>query len=198
MVFTRARLSEHARLRVRERFKITPDELLRLLNSGLGKKIGVSVRTHLVHRLLWSHVDRSLLVAIQDAITGTLLTVLTVEMYRREYEANLTERRLRHVVNQMVHAGYAPADMWDPGDLDESVTVWARLTVSEQLVSLGRYRGEIVSVDLSLLGQQSEFWAWLVGELRERGHSIETLESVTGKFSGGEHQPIPYALGRDA
>lgn len=198
MEFPRSHLSDHALQRLQERFKITPDELLCLLNAGLGKKIGVSVRTHLVHRLLWSHVDRSLLVAIQDAITGTLLTVLTVEMYRREYEANLTGRRLRHVVNQMVHAGYAPDAMWEPGDPDEFVTIHVRLTSSERLVSLGRYRGEIASVDLSMLGQESAFWAWLVGELRDRGHRIETLEFVLGKFSGGEHQQIPYALAGDA
>ena len=198
MEFPRSHLSDHALQRLQERFKISSAELLRLLNADLGKKIGVSVRTHLIHRLLWSQVDRSLLVAIQDAITGTLLAVLTVEMYQREYEANLTERRLRHVVNQMVHAGYAPVEMWEPVDPNQFVTIYARLTSSEHLVALGRYRGEIASVDLSTLGKESEFWAWLVRGLRERGHNIETLEFVTGKFSGGDHQQIPYALAGDA
>src|SRR3546814_9499054 len=66
---------------------------------------GRSARTHLAHRLLWSHVDESLLVAIQDVVDGTILTVLTLEMYCGKYGQNITDRRICRVVNQMVHAG---------------------------------------------------------------------------------------------
>lgn len=198
MQLPRSHLSGHAVQRLQERFRITPEELLRLLNAGLGKTIGVSARTHLAHRLLWSHVDGCLLVAIQDVVTGTLLTVLTTEMYQRDYEANLTEKRLRHVVNQMVHAGYAPPRMWAAGDHDEYVTLYARLSSSERLSPLGRYRGAIDSADLSTLGRKPEFWLWIADELKDRGLSIELLESVKGKFAGGEHQEIPYTVVSDA
>jgi len=186
-------ISSHARSRLLERFKITPSELLELLNAGLGKNIGVSQeRSHLVHRLVWSHVDGGSLIVIQDIVLGTVLTVLTVEMYRREYEANLTENRLRHVLNQMVHAGLAPKDQWRPGDKKEYVTVFARLTHSTQLIALGRWRGPVESVDLSILGTHEAFWSWVAQELSERGHAVHLLETICAKFSGGDHQSVPY------
>src|SRR3546814_4537056 len=66
MIFPKSYLSQHAQDRILERLRIRPQDLLDLLNGGHGKKIGRSARTHLAHRLLWSHVDESLLVAIQD------------------------------------------------------------------------------------------------------------------------------------
>src|SRR3546814_10489224 len=77
--------------------------------------------------LFRSHVDESLLVAIQDVVDGTILTVLTLEMYCGKYGQNITDRRICRVVNQMVHAGLVPAEMWKPGDKDEYVTVYAFL-----------------------------------------------------------------------
>ena len=112
MKFPASRLSGHACLRLSEHFKIVANELLRLLNSGLGKVIGFSEETHLVHRLVWSHLDGAFLVAIQDVTDGTVLTVLPVDMYRERYGENLTDKRLHHVINQMVHAGYAPPSLW--------------------------------------------------------------------------------------
>jgi hypothetical protein len=73
----------------------------------MGKKIGVSRETHLMHRLVWSYVGDAPLVAIQDVINGTVLPVLSVDMYRREYASNLTEKRLHQVLNQMARAGFA-------------------------------------------------------------------------------------------
>jgi len=186
-------ISSHARSRVLERFKIAPSELLELLNTGLGKRIGVSAaRSHLVHRLVWSHVDGEALIAIQDIVLGTVLTVLPVEMYREEYEANLTESRLQHVLNQMVHAGLAPRDQWMPGDKEEYVTVFARLANSSQQVALGRWRGPVECVDLSILGAQDAFWSWVTQEISERGHAVHELETICAKFTGGDHQSVPY------
>src|SRR3546814_10376923 len=108
MIFPKSYLSQHAQDRILERLRISPQDLLDLLNGGHGKKIGRSARTHLAHRLLWSHVDESLLVAIQDVVDGTILTVLTLELYCGKYGKNITDRRICRVVNQMVHAGLVP------------------------------------------------------------------------------------------
>jgi len=121
-----------------------------------------------------------------------VLTVLTVEMYRNEYKANLTENRLRHVLNQMVHAGLAPSSQWRPGDKEEYVTVYARLTKSSRQVALGRWRSPVECVDLSILGAHEAFWSWVTQELSERGHAVDELETIFAKFSGGDHQPVPY------
>lgn len=192
MIFPPTLLSSHARERIQERFKISEHELLDLLNAGIGKKVGKSARSNLVHRLVWSHIDRSILVAIQDVVSGIVLTVLPVDMYRREYASNLTEQRLRHVMNQMVHAGYAPPDIWSPGDKEENVTVYATMSNSITRVALGRWRGEVTTVDLSALGRSALFWTWVAEETLTRGLTIDQIESISAKFSGGDHQQIPY------
>ncbi|MBM4181389.1 MAG: hypothetical protein FJ209_07560 [Betaproteobacteria bacterium] len=197
MKFRASTLSGHAYKRLSERFKIEATELLRLLNAGLGKGIGISEQTHLVHRLVWSHLDEAFLVAIQDVTDGTVLTVLRVDMYRERYAENLTDKHLRHVINQMVHAGYAPPSLWATGDTQEFVTVHATLATSSTTVPLGRWRGLVTSADLSELGRRAEFWEWVVSELARRGHEVSALESITAKFTGGDHQAVPYALAGD-
>jgi hypothetical protein len=194
MIFPPSLLSNHARERIQERFNISEQEFLGLLNSGVGKKVGRSARTNLVHRLVWSHIDKSVLIAIQEVVSGIVLTVLPVDMYRREYGSNLTEQRLRHVINQMVHTGFAPPDMWSPGDKEENVTVYVTMSNSTTQVALGRWRGEITTVDLSALGQSALFWTWVAEEALTRGLTIEQVESISAKFSGGDHQQIPYKL----
>lgn len=198
MKFPPSHLSNHACQRLRERFKIEASELLRLLNSGLGKKIGVSAQTQLAHRLVWSPIDQAFLVAIQNVVDGAVLTVLTIEMYQRDYESNLTEKRLRHVVNQMVHSGHAPTCLWKQGDADEIVSVYATLATSTKTVALGRWRGLLASADLSKLGRQPEFWAWVARTLEERGYDIHALEEISAKFSGCDHKAVPYQLASDA
>lgn len=198
MKFPASRLSGHASQRLSERFSIEAHELLRLLNSGLGKVIGYSTPTHLVHRLVWSHLDGAFLVAIQDVVDGTVLTLLPLDLYRSKHGANLTEKRLNHVINQMVHSGYAPPSLWVKGDAEEYVTVYANLATSPITVALGRWRGLMTSCDLSELGYRDEFWEWVVRELARRGHEVGALECITAKFTGGDYQAVPYALAGDA
>lgn len=121
MKFGKSKLSHHAIERLSERFRISTEQLLEMLNTGHGIKIGTSVESHLVHRLLWSHVDEQLFVAIQNIIDGTVLTVLTLEMYRRDYGSNVTDRRAQKVINMMVHSGMAPVSLWRSGVPDEYV-----------------------------------------------------------------------------
>lgn len=187
-------LSRHARERVLERFKISPAKLAGLMDEGLGKKIGVSAASNIIHRLLWSPDDSSLLVAIQEVVSGTVLTVLTLDMYKRDYAENILETRVRHVINQMVHAGHAPSAMWQTGDKQEYITVHAHHAANSRPIAIGRWAGSVVSPDLSQLGALEEFWCWVAQRLEEKHHPVEGLMGIEARFNGGQNFNVPYLL----
>jgi hypothetical protein len=187
-----ALFTKHATERTNERFEVSPEKLTALMNDGLGKRIGASTVSNLIHRLLWSPDDKCLLVAIQEVVSGTVLTVLTLEMYKRDYEENLSENRVRHVINQMVHAGHIPAAMWQPGGNQEYVTVHAHLAGASIAVALGRWTGHVTSPDLSQLGQSLEFWTWVAQRLEEKQHAVDSLLRVEARFTGGQNWEVPY------
>jgi hypothetical protein len=187
-----ATFSKHASERTTERFKVSPERLTALMNAGLGKRIGDSATSSRTHRLLWSPEDNCLLVAIQEVVSGTVITVLTLEMYRRDYAHNLSESRIRHVVNQMVHAGHAPAAMWTPGKKYEHVTIHAYLVGASNATALGRWTGPVISLDLSQLGRQPQFWTWVAQRLEAKHFSVDDLLRVEAKFTGGHNWDVPY------
>ena len=164
------------------------------MNAGLGKKIGVSTESRLFHRLLWSSEDACLLVAIQDIVTGTVVTVLTLDMYKRDYAENLSEGRVKHVINQMVHAGHVPEHMWQPNDNHEHVIVHAHLTDCPKPIALGGWPGEIKSPDLRQLGKLHDFWGWVAQRLHQKQHDVSHLMLVEARFKGGRSYEVPYLL----
>ncbi|PIQ51131.1 MAG: hypothetical protein COW02_16380 [Comamonadaceae bacterium CG12_big_fil_rev_8_21_14_0_65_59_15] len=168
------------------------------MNAGLGKRIGASTESNLIHRLLWSPEDNNLLVAIQDVVSGTVLTVLTLEMYKRDYAVNLSENRVLHVINQMVHAEHIPTAMWRPGDPQEYVTVHAHITAIKTPVALGRWTGIVCSPDLSQLGRSLEFWAWVAQRLEGKRYAVESLMRVEARFTGGRNCEVPYHASGEA
>lgn len=186
-------LSAHAKQRLAERSSISAEELLTLLNTDLAKRIGNSFEHHLYHLLLWSPRDNQFFVCIQNIQDGTVITVLTLDMYMRDYAQNVTERRIQKVINMMVHAGMAPTTAWRPGVMDEYVTVFALRLSTSYLMSLGRWRGAVTSVDLGKLGELPEFWEWVARTTLARGCTLEDVLSVSARFSGGELQHVPYA-----
>lgn len=185
-------LTLHARQRIAERFLITPDELVFLLNAGLWKKIGISAVSSIAHHLLWSPKDELPLVVIQEVVTGTVITVLTVEMYANTFKSNLTELRIKKVINKMVNAGLAPESMRQPEEEYLKVIVFAFHLGSPNRIPLGSYRQESMSSDLTLLGQCPEFWRWVAERLVQRGHSLDYISSVGANFTGGDYQEIPF------
>ncbi len=189
-----ATLSRHASERVLERFEIAPAKLVGLMDEGLGKKIGTSAASNIIHRLLWSPDDSSLLVVIQEVVSGTVVTVLTLDMYRRDYSENILETRVRHVINQMVHAGHAPSAMWQSGDKQEYITVHAHHAANSRPIAIGRWAGAVISPDLSQLGALKEFWSWVAQRLEEKQYSVEGLMGIEARFVGGENINVPYRL----
>jgi hypothetical protein len=193
-----ALFSKHASERTSERFKASPERLAALMNDGLGKRIGVSAVSSRIHRLLWSPEDSCLLVAIQEVVSGIVITVLTLEMYKRDYADNLSESRIRHVVNQMVHAGHAPAAMWAPGDKHEQVTIHAHLAGASIATALGRWTGPVSSPDLSQLGWRAEFWTWVAERLEAKHLAVDDLLRVEARFTGGQNWEVPYLASSEA
>lgn len=187
------KLSIHAEQRTRERLRISSEQLLDMLSRGQGKIIGTSVESQLAHRLLWSPVDEQFFVAILNVISGTVLTILTLNMYCRDYGDNVTEKRIQKVINMMIHSGMAPAALWRPDVPDEYVTVHADFWSKSKSVALGRWKGPIGSVHLAELGKQPEFWSWVTSQITSRGEKLDDVVSVKAKFSGGDLQDVPYA-----
>jgi hypothetical protein len=79
-----AHFSKHAFQRIAQRTKLSCEEIARILDRGLvvntGRKPGLN-RNHLV---FYSVPDDNFFVAIQDGLTGTVVTILPLE-----YQANL-------------------------------------------------------------------------------------------------------------
>lgn len=192
MPFPKATLSQHALDRLAERSALSPTRLLDLLNRQLGPKVGCSKkRSHLVHRLYWSPDDSAPFVVVQDVVNGTVLTVLTLDMYRNRHPDNITGLHIRRVVNQAVLAGVASANFWIREDKNPAVLVHVGF-LGDQPSSLGYWNG-LDRPDLDLVGRCREFWEWVVAKLGDRGRPIEGLEWVSARFPGGD--PRFVALG---
>lgn len=127
-----------------------------------------------------------------------MLTVLTLEMYKRDYAANLSENRMRHVINQMVHAGHIPPTMWRPGDAQEYVTVHAHLVDMPIAVALGRWPGPVSSPNLSDLGRILGFWTWVAQKLEEKHKAVKSLSRVEARFIGGQNWEVPFVAANEA
>jgi hypothetical protein len=186
-------LSKHAADRIRERFRVQPEAIVALMNAGLGKRVGVSRETNVIHHLLWIPVDECMLVAIQEVVSGVVRTVLTLDMYRRDYEKNLSEERIRFVVNEMVHSGHAPLTLWLPGKQGNCVLVYAHMT-DGPVVSLGQWKGKVDSIDLTELGNRDQFWIWVARRLIGKDGSLERLTHIEARFRGGQTCEIPFSL----
>ncbi len=123
-----------------------------------------------------------------------MLTLLPLEMYRRNYEKNLTERWMQKVINMMVHAGLAPASLWKPGVTDERIMVMAEIEGITAPVTIGSRRGPVESAYLRPVGEKREFWVWVTEQLKAPGGAVEDLVAVHAKFTGGDFEEIPFAV----
>ena len=76
--------SQHALVRIAQRTKLTCEDIARILDRKLTLNIGRKPGFNRRHLLFYSALDDEFYVAIQDELTGTVVTVLTLE-----YHANL-------------------------------------------------------------------------------------------------------------
>lgn len=178
--FPPASLSMHAEQRLSERFKITKESLLGLLNSGLGVRIGASKETHLIHRLLWSDTDNAPLVAIQDVVDGTLLTLLTADMYQRDYDSRLTEKRLQRSVDQLAHHRRNQRSGQEGTSTPGKALIVGYFS-DDQVRILGTWKEEVPSGNLEALGTAPHFWGWVIQRIHDKELPLERLRSVGAK-----------------
>ena len=192
-----ANLTRHASWRLNLRSSLSDEELLTLLSGVRCKTLGVSGRTHLKHRVVWSPVDEDFLVAIQDVRTGTILTVLTLTMYAETYPENINPQPINRTVNLMVYAGLAPLDHWVPGQNDCRLCLFLYESESNNYFPLGHYPKLLDGPNLKAVESNLAFWNWIASESLARGYDLSRADGVYGRLPGGELTYLSYAILQD-
>ena len=75
--------SRHAVQRIVERLSMDLDEVSVFLDEGVAVDVGREPASNRRHMLFYSPADRDYFVAIQDALYGTIVTILPIEYHRR-------------------------------------------------------------------------------------------------------------------
>jgi len=73
--------SAHAEKRINERTQLSLDRIADLIDMGLAVDVGTELVFNKKHWLIYSEVDESFFVVIQDAYTGLVVTVLPMEYH---------------------------------------------------------------------------------------------------------------------
>lgn len=187
-----AQLTPHARARIGERFKMSPETLVSALDARKSKRIGVSQDTRIAHMLIWSPADSEHAVAIQNVINGRVITVLTVPMYARTYPRRIQGDILQKTINALVYAGEAPASEWRfLPSTTERAQVFVHTFGESRAAYVGKWRGTLDSPDLSRLGHSKDFVLWLAEQIRARRIDFGSVTGVSAKFPGGDMQDVP-------
>lgn len=77
-----ARLTTHCSQRLKERMTLLQEELCRILNDDLVVLVGQESGTNRIHKLFYSIYDETFYVAVQDELTGGVITILPPEQSR--------------------------------------------------------------------------------------------------------------------
>jgi hypothetical protein len=76
-----ANFSRHAFKRVAQRTSLSCDEIAKILDRGLVVNTGQRPGFNRVHLVFYSHLDNDYFVAIQDVVTGTVITILPLDYH---------------------------------------------------------------------------------------------------------------------
>lgn len=76
-------LTIHAYERVSERLTLPPEEIIELLDANKCVVLRFDPYTEIIYRLFYSRTDQKCFVAVQDATTGQVLTVLPDDFYSK-------------------------------------------------------------------------------------------------------------------
>jgi hypothetical protein len=90
-------LSDHARIRLKERTSLTEDVLIRLLNSQYCVTVSVQPFSNLLHKLIYSEPDARHFVVVHDVVTGKVITILHLD-YEGERAWKVTKKELKLAV----------------------------------------------------------------------------------------------------
>ena len=77
------RFTEHALERVGERLHLSHKEVAQLLDQDMCVALGKDGSSNRVHKLFYSEPDSFWFVAVQDAATGEVITVISIDQHHR-------------------------------------------------------------------------------------------------------------------
>lgn len=191
MIFPQSTLSDHAKIRLAERSQLDEMTLVAMLNQQMGRKISVTkCRSHLAHRLYWSSADQDFYVAIQDVVTGTVLTLLTLSMYEAFYPGVACVKAQRKVMNQAILAGYAPPERWVRSKVGCYVTV--NISGAARSQALGRWEKALDEPNVAVIGRMRVFWEWVLAQLDKRGIALDSLDGVALRLPFADAELVSY------
>ena len=76
-----ANFSRHAFKRIAQRTSLSCDDIAAILDRGLVVNTGQRPGFNRVHLVFYSHLDNDYFVAIQDVVTGTVITILPLDYH---------------------------------------------------------------------------------------------------------------------
>ncbi len=93
--YCKACLTDHARERLEERTTRSELELLSILDKNLAVNAGHEYPSNRFSRLVFSPTDKEFFIVVQDANSGTVVTILTIEYWNnlseKQFDGNLTK-----------------------------------------------------------------------------------------------------------
>lgn len=87
-------LSDHAKIRLAERSRLTEEALLRLINRQLCVTVSVQAGSPRLLKLIYSEPDAAYLVIVHDVVTCGVVTILNLD-YEGERACKVSKKELR-------------------------------------------------------------------------------------------------------
>lgn len=190
--WTNALLTTHAKARLAERSKMHEEELLDQLNNGnVGIKLGVSKETNLAHRLVWSEADNNHIVIIQDVINGSVLTVLTIEMYKRDYSDRVNDIYIAEAKAQIINRKRKLANQ------QRKISITGMFKSNDGKLyakTIGKWKDNISTDEIESLGRNEFFWVWVMGNIQKKELPLDNLKYITAGYSMTDRVRIEYTV----
>lgn len=114
-----ANFSRHAFKRVAQRTLLSCEEIAEILDRGLAVNTGQRPGFDRVHLIFYSHVDNDYFVAIQDVITGTVITILPLDYHENlAWGISEADRESAREIILAAHAAAKPSTVEKPSARD--------------------------------------------------------------------------------
>jgi len=148
--------SKHALMRIDQRTRLNYFDIAEILDHDLAIDTGTELVFDRKHWLFYSEMDDSCFVAVQDSLTGLVITVLPID-YHEVLAWKIKEELYRQAAKKVKE--YEPNNIKSPTEQASVIKIQARY-ISDQgypkTVSLTKYEASEYSFDISrVLGDKS-------------------------------------------
>jgi hypothetical protein len=169
------RFSEHALERVKERLSLSIEEVAAILDHDLAVFVGIDEYSNRHRRLFFSVPDNNFFIAIQDADSGEVVTILPLE-YHLNLRGFVSEN---DAVEAAAKMGRAVPDVWKlPGVMPSVVSNTVVISVTgldsdgmPKNIGLGTWKDRVPE-DLSLLVEDPLFAREIAARALAKGISL--------------------------